>query len=55
MRRTSQAVREGDWGWSSSFADLDNDGVLDLVQQTGWSQGSAQFRALHGALAIFIR
>jgi hypothetical protein len=37
-------VREGDWGWSACFADLNNDGALDLAHVTGWPQGSPQFR-----------
>lgn len=37
-------VREGDWGWAASFADLNHDGWLDLVHVNGWPQGSAQFR-----------
>jgi hypothetical protein len=37
-------VRDGDWGWAACFADLNHDGVLDLVQVNGWPQGSAQFR-----------
>jgi hypothetical protein len=37
-------VRDGNWGWGSSFSDLDNDGWLDLVQVDGWPQGSPQFR-----------
>ncbi|HEV8246575.1 MAG TPA: CRTAC1 family protein [Polyangiaceae bacterium] len=37
-------VREGDWGWATCFADLNQDGMLDLVQVNGWPQGSPQFR-----------
>jgi enediyne biosynthesis protein E4 len=29
-------VRYGYWGWGSTFADLDNDGDLDLVHVNGW-------------------
>lgn len=29
-------VRQGGWGWGSSFADFDNDGWLDLYQVNGW-------------------
>jgi hypothetical protein len=29
-------VREGYWGWASTFADLNNDGHLDLFHVNGW-------------------
>ena len=29
-------VRDGGWGWGSQFADLDNDGDLDLIHTNGW-------------------
>ncbi|MCA8957159.1 MAG: CRTAC1 family protein [Planctomycetes bacterium] len=29
-------VSQGGWGWAASFADLDNDGWLDLVQVNGF-------------------
>ena len=29
-------VRFGYWGWGSTFADLDNDGHLDLIHVNGW-------------------
>ncbi len=29
-------VREGGWGWGAQFADLDNDGNLDIVHANGW-------------------
>ncbi|MBM4268821.1 MAG: hypothetical protein FJ144_19770 [Deltaproteobacteria bacterium] len=29
-------VREGDWGWGSTFADLNNDGHLDLFHVNGF-------------------
>ncbi len=34
-------VRRGYWGWGSSFADLDNDGWLDLVHVNGWGPRSS--------------
>ncbi len=43
-------VRDGDWGWGASFADFDNDGLLDLVHVNGWPQGSPQFRGTHARL-----
>jgi hypothetical protein len=29
-------VRDGGWGWGSTFADLNNDGWLDLFHVNGW-------------------
>ncbi len=29
-------VRNGDWGWGTSFADLNNDGLLDLLMTNGY-------------------
>ncbi len=34
---TEAGVREGAWGWGSTFADLDNDGHLDVVHVNGFS------------------
>ena len=31
-------VTNGDWGWASSFLDIDNDGDLDLIQVSGMSE-----------------
>lgn len=43
---------DSDWAWGSSFADLNNDGFLDLVVVNGWPQGSDQFK--NDKLSIFI-
>jgi len=37
----SAGVRAGYWGWGSTFADLDNDGDLDLFHVNGWRSGDA--------------
>jgi enediyne biosynthesis protein E4 len=34
-------VRQGFWGWGSTFADFDNDGWLDLFHVNGWSDRRA--------------
>jgi hypothetical protein len=34
---TAAGVREGGWGWGSTFADLDGDGDVDLVHANGYS------------------
>jgi hypothetical protein len=34
-------VRHGYWGWGSTFADLDDDGWLDLFHVNGWSDPHA--------------
>ena len=45
-------VRDGDWGWGASFADFNNDGLVDLVHVNGWPQGSPQFRGTRARLFI---
>jgi enediyne biosynthesis protein E4 len=34
---TTAGVRQGWWGWASSFQDFDNDGRLDLLHVNGWN------------------
>ncbi len=45
----SAGVRDGGWGWGSTFADFDNDGWLDLFVVNGWrvpgSDLAAEFAA----------
>ncbi|MEM8584558.1 MAG: VCBS repeat-containing protein [Bacteroidota bacterium] len=36
-------LRNGSWGWGSSFADIDLNGVLDIVHTNGWPRGADQF------------
>jgi hypothetical protein len=36
-------VRDGGWGWGTSFVDLNNDGWLDLPQAQGWWQAETTF------------
>ena len=36
-------VREGFWGWAASFADLDNDGHLDLIHVNGFQRSAPEF------------
>jgi len=35
---TTAGVREGYWGWAATFADLDNDGHLDLFHVNGFGR-----------------
>ena len=36
-------VRDGDWGWGTSFVDYDNDGDLDLTMTNGFLGPSSDF------------
>ena len=51
-KTSGSGIRNGSWGWGSTFADLNNDGLLDIVQVNGWPQGSKQFR--NDSTRIFI-
>ena len=39
-------VADGGWGWASCFADIDNDGDLDIVHVNGWRGDSGFTPAL---------
>ena len=39
-------VADGGWGWASCFADIDNDGDLDIVHVNGWRGDSGYSPAL---------
>ncbi len=36
-------VRDGDWGWGTSFFDPDNDGDLDIIGTDGWPSGAVDY------------
>ncbi|MEW6270917.1 MAG: FG-GAP-like repeat-containing protein [Thermodesulfobacteriota bacterium] len=40
-------VREGYWGWGSTFQDLDNDGDLDLFHVNGWNPDDPEAHEFH--------
>jgi hypothetical protein len=40
-------VRAGYWGWAATFADLDNDGHLDLYHTNGWSRADPKAYEFH--------
>ena len=37
---TAASVRDGGWGWGTSWIDYDNNGALDLVLTNGWPQNA---------------
>ncbi len=37
-RSMQAAVRNGGWGWGTTFFDINNDTFLDLVETNGWEQ-----------------
>ena len=45
-------LENASWGWGTTFADLNNDGFLDIIVVNGWPQGSDQFK--NDRLKIFI-
>jgi hypothetical protein len=40
-------VRAGYWGWAATFADLDNDGHLDIYHTNGWNRGDPKAYEFH--------
>ena len=32
----SSGIKDGGWGWGATAVDIDNDGLLDLVETNGW-------------------
>jgi hypothetical protein len=47
-------VREGFWGWGSTFADFDNDGHLDIFHVNGWYSSSAAAQFLMDPSRLFV-
>jgi hypothetical protein len=47
-------VREGFWGWGSTFADLDNDGHLDIFHVNGWYSSAAAAQFLMDPSRLFV-
>ena len=49
---TAAGVREGYWGWAATFADLDNDGWLDLYHVNGWRTDDPNATEFHSDPAV---
>ena len=47
-----RGVNNTDWGWGTSFSDLDNDGYLDLIATNGWPYNNDQFQKDHTRVFI---
>src|SRR5262245_8361849 len=47
-------VREGFWGWGSTFADFDNDGHLDIFHVNGWYSSDAAVQFLMDPSRLFV-
>lgn len=48
-------VRAGYWGWGATFADLDNDGWLDLYHVNGWRTDDPNAYEFHHDPAVLFR
>ncbi len=48
-------VRVGYWGWAATFADLDNDGWLDLYHVNGWRTDDREAYEFHEDPAVLFR
>jgi hypothetical protein len=51
-RGDALGVAHSAWGWDTRFEDFDNDGVLELVQATGFVKGSVNRWVDFGQLAV---
>jgi hypothetical protein len=58
-RSDDMGVSHSAWAWDARFEDFDNDGVLELVQATGFVQGHvnrwADFAQLGGSNDVFVK